>query len=257
MELLIKTVEPTPFRAGAYRKGDVVEVRANGAFYGAREGLPDFVIVKCPNLLMKTARDYVKPWDKQIQFVVVSSDSALDGYRVRLFTANASASGLGHVTRAQVETFINSWGGSVVSVAANKVVFDITILDAIKSSGYWDIDLAGVIFTEVSYDPATGVHVIDADYNAIDNNPSYIETFLEGKVKSIVSHANKVIRFEIDRDMVRTEFEGDIARGAKQSIERRRWYVPPATVDTVVGLGGVVTVTPTQLTAYLKDRTLE
>ncbi len=257
MELLIKAIEPIPFREGAYRKGDVVEVRANNAFYGAAEGLPDFIIVKAPALLMGVARDYMKVWESEIQFEVVNSNLAVDGHRIRLFTANNSVSGLGNVTRTQVEEFITKWGGTVASVAANEVVFDITIMDAIQSAGYWDIDLTGVVFTEVSYDQPSGVHVIDADYNAIGNNPSYIETFLENKVRTVISHDAKVVRFDVDRATVRSVFEADIAEASKKRIERRRWYMAPASVDTVITAGGTSTATPAQLNTYLKDRTLE
>jgi len=256
-ELLIKAVEPIPFREGAYRKGDIVEVRADGGVFGQKEGLPLFIRVKVPGLLIRDLKQYVDKWDVDIKFDVVASDPSIDGFRLRLFNANTNASGQGNTERAKVEAFIEKWNGTVVSVAPNEVRFDITVMDAFQSEGYWDVDTSGVVFTEVFYDQATGIHTVDIDYNAIGNNPSYIENFLDAKVLSVVEHANKVIRVTVDRGMVRQEFMDDINREAEGRVERRRWYIDPAQVSTIVAAGGETTVTVGQLAANLKDRWTE
>jgi len=244
-------------RTGTYVKGDVVEIRANDAFYAAEEGLPDFCVVKVPALSMAQVRQYMARWKPDIVFSVIAQDPAIDGYRLELSNALAGVTA-GQVTRVQVEAFINRWNGTVVSVSPNAVRFDITVFDAVKSQGFWDHDLVGFAFQELSYDETAGVHQVQVNYSASGRNPTAVENYIESRVDSIVSHSGSVITCEVSRATVRNVLQEDIKRAAEQvDIRTRRYYIDPAQVDTIVREGGTVTVTQTQLMAPLRDRTLE
>jgi hypothetical protein len=259
-EFLVRAVDSGGSGAGQYLKGDIVEVRADGSPYGNAEGLPGFIIVKIPGLLIRQLRSYALSWERVLTFSVVSSDLVTDSFRLKLSAGNMSSSLKGIVTRAEVELLISKWGGVIVSEASNEVVFDISILDAIKSAGFWDVNVLPTVFTETAYDQATGVHTIELNYSNIKNNPTYIEDYIERKTgEQVLSHdgVNKIITFNVDRSDIRTGFEKDIKEKAKKMTQRRRWYFAPAQVDTVVGMGGVVTVTRAQAQANLRDRLLE
>lgn len=65
-EFLIKAISATNAdlnkdKRGCYKRGDIVEVRPDGAAYGKEEGLPKFVIVKIPGLAVETALKYMAP----------------------------------------------------------------------------------------------------------------------------------------------------------------------------------------------------
>jgi len=254
MELLIKAVDIIPHRESAYRKGDIVEVRANSGIFGQKEGLPDFVRVKVPSLLISDVRHYMDVWRTELKFTVVASDPSQDGFRLKISNDKTDPAGTGNVTKEQVEKFITKWGGAVVSFGPNEVIFDIRVFDAFKSKGYWDVSIGGVVFNEVSYDQITGIHMVDIDYNAIGNNPTYVENFLDSKVDTVISHANKIIRVTVSRSTVKAEFEEAISSGGKRMIGRRRWYITPEQVDIIIGLGGMVTISTAQLNSSVKDR---
>lgn len=247
MQLLIMKDDRPP-----HYKGDIVEVRASGTPFGGRE--PEaFVLVEVPDVPMTAYEHYNNAWERIIDFSIVAQDAAQDGYRIRLFST-LTAGELGVITKDHVEAFIASWGGSVYSWASNEVVFDIRIYDALVSTAFWEIDISNVVFSELSYDQGTGIHRIQANYNALGNNPTYIERYVRGKNLNIISHADKVLVYDADRNIVRDHFQNDIKEKSKSTIVRRRYYVNPGVVDFIIPQGGRITTDEATMLSYLRDK---
>ena len=126
---------------GNHSKGDIVEVRASGTPFGGSE--PEaFVLVEAPDAFIAEFDHLNLAWNTEIKYSVVGSNVPLDGYRLKLYSDTAN-SGFGEVTKADAEEFITVWGGNIISFGANEVIFDITIIDAIKSGAIRGV--AGIV----------------------------------------------------------------------------------------------------------------
>jgi len=247
MQLLIMKADTPP-----HSKGDIVEIRATGTPFAGKE-VVYFVVAEVPDVPMTDFIGYSKPWNLELGFEVVAQNTAIDGYRLRLFSELISGV-LGIVSPAAVEQFIMSWGGTIHSTAANEVVFDISIYAALTSAAFWEIDVGQIAFSELSYNETTGIHRIQADYSALANNPTYVERYVAGMGLSIVSHADKILIYDADRAVVRDSFQRDIKQKASKTIARRRYCVGSGVVDYIVGQGGVVTTDRATLESYIQDK---
>lgn len=241
-----------------HKKGDIIEKRASGTPFTGNE--PNvFVMVEIPepmNALDICPGYSGDKWKRSVEFEVVNQDLSQDGFRIRLYSATAN-NGQGEITKAEVENFINNWGGTVHSFGTNEVVFDIRIYDALVSEAFWEIDLSNVNFSEVSYDQNTGIHRIEADYSATANSPNYVEAYVEGKGLTIVSHADKVLTYDADRSVVKKAFQDDIYAKTRTTIARRRYYFGGGVIDTIVANGGTMTTDLATLQSYIRDKQAE
>jgi len=255
MQLLITKADKPP-----HYKGDIVEIRASGASFSGDRELAGFVLVEVPGVPMADYRQYNCKWERLIEFEVVAQDASQDGYRLRMFAATVNGA-LGAITRADAETFIESWGGTVHSFGPNEVVFDVRIYDALTSPAFWgldaDFDISGIEFSEISYDEGTGIHRIEADYSALGNNPSYVEMHVAKNGLVAVSHDNQVLVYDADRSVAREVFEADLADKTKRKVARRRYHVSAAVVDYIVGQGGRVSTDLSTLAGYIRDKATE
>ena len=252
MQLLIMKQDRPP-----HYKGDVVEVRATGAPFGGKE--PEaFVLVEVPDVPMADFEGYNLAWQREIDFEVVASDPAQDGFRLRLFSSTENA-GAGAITKEEVDSFITAWGGTIVSYGANEVVFDITIYSALTSPAFWELPniAENVVFSELSYDQATGVHRIQADYSALGNNPTYVERYVRRMGLTIVSHQDKILTYDADRATVREAFQEDLKEKGRKRVARRRYHIGTDVVDTIIGNGGTYTTDKATLLNYIRDKVTE
>ena len=237
-------------------KGDCIEVRASSTPFTGKE--PDhFVMVDVPSIPMSAYDHYNERWERLIDYEVVNQDIALDGFRIKLFSPVVNPSGLGKITKDEVENFIQGWGGSVFSFADNEVIFDILISDAIESQSFWDVPIGGVNFTGTNYDQGTGVHTIEIDYNSIGNNSTYIERHITFEGGVVLSNQDKIIIAEFSRSDVKNDFEKSIREKARKTIVERKYYIGSGVVDNIISQGGTVETDISTLIGYLQDKTQE
>lgn len=239
-------------------KGDIIEVRASGTpLPGATS---PFVAVEIPTVPIAAWEQYNSPWHLEVGFEVVAQNVSIDGFRIRLYSETTNGV-MGAVTKDQAEAFINSWGGTVFSFGANEVVFDIKIYDALVSAAFWDEirdDLfPQIVFSELSYDSETGLHRIEADYSALSINPTAIERYLIRRHMTAVSHANRVLVFDGDRTLARTEFQNDLKEKLRRLVAKKRYRVSDAVVDYIVSQGGHLETDAATLLTYIKDKVTE
>lgn len=262
-ELLIKATsashaDPEKDEAGCYKKGDIVGLQPDGHEWGAKEGLPTFVRVKVPGLPVATILDRAEPWQRAIDYDVVAQNTALDGARFRLFVAVPGAAKRFGITRQMVEDWITSWGGTVFSDAANEVRFDITIQAAYKSEAFWDVapSSVGIVITETAYNKTNGNHTATIDISASSVPQKRIQQAVESHGGVILAYANKVATVRFNRDVIRTAFMDDLREKLNKTVVRRRYAVSAADVDTVIGMGGEITITAAQLASKVLDKSL-
>jgi hypothetical protein len=248
--------DPVKDERGCYKRGDIVNVSSDDFYstYGGGYSLPDFVIFKVPGLSLSAAEAHKESWNFDIDYAIVQTNPAQDGARIRVFAvAPGSARGL---TRPQVEGFINSWGGSVVSVATNEVRFDITIQSIYKSEGFWEVNPAalGIVITETNYVQATGIHTATIDLTASNVKPAAAQARVESKGGTVLSYAAGIATVTFERVAVRQAFQNAVRAAIKKVWRRRRYGMPIADVDAAVAAGGVLTITQAELASKLLDR---
>lgn len=238
------------------RKGDIVTTQVAGHPIGSAEQPPAFVRVRVPDMDWIAARQHAQAWVSSLGYEVVASDLSQDAHRIRIFNRTASASA-GNLTAAQVERFVQSWGGAVISEAANEARFNIRIYDAARSAaflGYPQSVLDRVDWSEVSYDQLSGEHVIEADY-AVQVNPNALDTQIRSAGAEVVSHDVGVVRYRVTRAAVRDRFVADIDRRGRIYVSHRsRYYLPDSVVDHILNQGGMIEADRATLESYVRDR---
>lgn len=245
---------------GAFKKGDIADVRANNALYGGQEGLPKFVILKVPEHLLKTHGFYRDPWTKTVDYEVLNHNTSLDAYDIRVFSVDNGSANDGGITRAEVESYLNAWNASVTSVSTNSVRFNMSIYDAATSVHFWDFedspeDIDDFDFSQFSYDIPTGEHVIDLDYYSSSKNPTPIEWYVTRVADDVISHSGTVIRMLIKRSTTLNEFKDHINGMLKGiTVERFRYYFNDGVVDSIISQGGIVNSNNTEFMSYVQDK---
>jgi hypothetical protein len=266
-EIIVKAIDvthpdPEKDRRGCYKRGYPVAVYPDGTKWGNEERLPKFVIIKIPDATVEEVQHFIQSWQRQIDWAVVGQSLPLDGFRLRVFATNLSVTdqgvGAGKITRAMVETYLTNWGASVFSVADNEVVFDVRIYNAAISQGFWDTDLTGIIFSEISYVQATGVHTIQVNYTAkIAWKAKDVEMRITMKGGTIISNNSGIARFTITRAAVSDAFKMDVKQKVKQTLYRRQYYFPSALMDSIISMGGVQTTNKATVLSVIHNRLTE
>lgn len=268
MEFLVKAVsisnaDPDKDKRGCYKKGYPVVVKNDGWNWKGGEGLPNFVLVKCPEVTEIEALPYVKEWKLNFDYTINNPETgkAVDEYNINVFTTNTNQSGSGGITQAMVNEFLSKWNAVPDTFGTNYVKFDIGIYNAIKSEFFWTLyvpDFDMIAFTELDYNSTTGIHRIEADYSytAWGNEHVKVKARIEKRGCTFISQdmENSKIVFEIGRDAVRNAFKADIKQKAERVLYRRQYYFLESDVDIAISQGGIITLTKTQLLNKLKNK---
>jgi hypothetical protein len=267
-EFLVKAVsatnpDPEKDRRGTHKKGDICAVMPDAHPWGAKEGLPLFVIVRCPEVTVEQVRNRIEPWVANIQFQVLQSNLPIDGHRIRMSNANAGASGAAGVTLAQVQAFLDNWNAVFVSAAPGTVTFDVSIAAAAVSPGLWNRDISVLNPTATNYVQAGGIHTFTLDLTLhprwVEAPASVVQT-VQSEVQSAggvwVSEVAGLATFTIDRNTVRERFRADVTQKLG-TFKRHRFHFTEAQVDTVIAAGGSITVTAAQLANAVRDALTE
>lgn len=267
-ELLVRAVnrihqDPERDRRGVPKKGDIVAVKPDGYAWEPGEGLPLFVRVLCPGLDHTLVEDRIQPWNYDVDFTIVNSNLALDGVRVRATNTNEGVSSAAALTQNQLQPWLNQWNAVFVSAANGGVTFDVTVLAAATSEGFWRTNIGAFVFTELTYDEPSGVHEIEVDYSGDQsylNDPDrFAATVAQLAVDAgatVISNTRGAAVIQVNRTTVRTRFRNYVTQ--RLGVYRRhRYHFTEAQVNTVIAAGGSVTLTVNQLTNAVRDRLTE
>lgn len=236
-----------------FDKGDIVEVRANSHSHGGAEVPNTFVVIKVPDAKMSDVRDYAKGWTKNLAFNEVSHSNQRDLYKLKISVSNAGATGAG-LDAAQAQLDVQEWGGVVNSASSSEIDFDLSVEAMLKSRGLLERDVSASVFQQTDYTQGTGRHRMRWDYSAESYNTSGVEAHLESLGATIISHANRVIEFEMTRAQARTKFDDALKQKHNQEIKKRLYSVPEAWVDAAIAGDGTHTVTLADVTANVVDK---
>ena len=71
---------------------------------------------------------------------------------------------------------------------------------------------------------------------------------------TVVDVTGDVITATFERSAVRAKFIAALQEVLRKTNKRRRWHVSEANVDTALGNGGIMTITPAQMANALLDK---
>jgi hypothetical protein len=263
-------------KRGVYKKGYPVSMLdAPRVHRGYKEGLPYFCAVNVTDASVAEVEAMIattysgislnQSWDRLIDFATVNNNGAIDGWRLRVFATNPGANNFAGVTQSMVENYLIKWNADFFSGTANEVVFDVAIFEdgsqvpgAIQSEGFWGVVPTDVVFTETSYVEGTGVHTVEADYSLSAFDPENILDRIEERGGLISSDVADVVTFTINRTDVFQWFQQEVRDALEQTVYRRQFRIPEATVDTIISTGTqIIEVHPKGIVEYrVLDRTL-
>lgn len=233
-------------------KGMVVVCKAMPFTYGSAEVPPAFVKLYI-DTLYQNVEYLTEAWTQNLEWNVISSNVALDSYRLEMYSANAGG-GDGNIIQSVLDQFLIDWKFTIFAVADNSITVDVTVYDTLTSFGMWGSLADVTVFSELSYDPVTGVHRISADYSSITRNVSTaIDTTVRDRGGVIVSHDNRVIIFDIDKMDVVAKLKADYQQVGSKVISPRRYMFTEALVDQALVAGGELTLTPAAALAEVID----
>ena len=258
MELLVKAISASHSdigkdRRGCYKKGYPVVVMPDGHEWGSSECLPNFVVVKCPEVAVDTARAYIGEWKDDFQYTVVSQSAAQGRYTVRVHELNMSVSGANKMTAGKVSAYLTKWGGANMSYTDPYYQFDFRLWPAVQSEAFWGRDVSGITFTLVSYNSTSGIGRIQAVVPQA-TNPDEIMRKITERGGAMASSTHPTYVFDIERSDILTRFRADVKMRLEQTYCRRKHYFTEAQVDTVIAAGGTITLTRTQLLNAIKNK---
>jgi hypothetical protein len=247
-------------KRGVYKKGYPVSMFDSPRVHrGFKEGLPyscainvtDAGVAEVDAMIATTFSgiDLNQTWDRKIDFATVNNNTSIDGWRIRVFTTNPGANNFAGITQVMVENYLTKWNGDVYSTTTNEVVFDVAIYEdgsqvpgALQSEGFWGVVPTDVSFNETSYVEGTGVHTIEADYSLSTFDPEQILDRIEDRGGSISSDVGDVVTFTINRTDVFQWFQGEVRDALENTMYRRQFRIPEATVDNIISTGTQILV---------------
>lgn len=229
-----------------YKKGYIAQIEEDTIPISRRMCLPQFIVFNVDGITVEQATAYMEKWQQDIKFTKLVEQTSTDGFRIKLYVANASSSGVGDITRDQVEAYLNNWNASIFSTGINEVIFDFYIFDVIKSKGFLEVNNIDDVIWNDNYDSNTGTHIVTANYSSYNWKTSVVES----KINSIIDHnyddvneddgiishdiQNKIIVFQINRETVLRIFKEDIKEKSEKFLDRRIYYIDRNYCDSVI-----------------------
>lgn len=260
--------DPETDRRGSYKKGYPVSIKPDGWYegnpYWSQSAYADktaWIVIKCPEATVEECQQYVKSWDDNFDYKIVSSTRANGQYVVCIFETNVSRSMLNGITQAKVNTFLTNWGCSDISSTTNSVQFTFSLWSAVRSESFWevlDIKTKGS-FVLNNYISASGIGnitftVLPSEWRITkDEIIQSITRKIQERGGTVTSKSYPAFTFEIERSDILTKFRQDIKMKAEGIYKRRQYTISESLVDSIASSGGVITMTKSKLLAAIKN----
>lgn len=261
--------DPEKDRQGSYKKGYPVSIKPDGWYEGnpnwsqsAYADKSSWIVIKCKEATIEECQQYIKPWDDNFDYEIVSSKPATGQYVVRVFETNVSKTGLNSITQEKVNTFLTNWGCSNITSAKNSVQFTFTLWSAVRSEGFWNVPYIETkgSFTLNNYTSASGIgnvtfKILSSAWETI--NEKQITQLINGTIQerggTIISKSYPSFTFEVERSNVLSKFREDVKQGAQRIYKRRQYRISESQADSIASAGGVVTMTKSELISAIKN----
>jgi hypothetical protein len=280
------TSDPDKDRRGVHKKGDFINFKPDGWSDGEHWGQSaypyanggKFILVKCPEITFAEAEafDHRQPWKDDFDYQIIATRPAQGQYDIRIFEKNPGATNQNSISAAKaikVRDYLIDWGCSNMSLGTHDANFTFSLWDAVRSVNFWEVPTISerVTFVLNSYSAVTGIGsitatVVQAAWGPFENKTQeQIEAMITRQVTdaiemrggTVTAQAYPVFTFEIERSAVLTKFREDVKGKLEETFTRHRFHMSEAEVDTVIAVGGVVTITRTQFLSKLKDKMAE
>lgn len=255
----IDNVSDTNDTETSYKKGDIVSVYETGELDGAAIVPPNWLRVRVTDATKTEVLQYIDKWIRVLDYETLQTDQSIDRALIKSFTQEPGVSDVGAITWSDIEAPIELWSGVYFSEpAANDVRFSITVGDIYKSQGFWGEDpaLAGVIITDINYEPVIGVHetVIDISNSSYTTNQvkNRVEQ-LGGVIKEVSVQGEEAI-VEFYRDEVVPRFLAALTDISLAPIRRRKYALAENAVDAGMSQGGQYVTDKAGLSSVLIDK---
>lgn len=242
-----------------YWRGDCIQSYPDGSFKEPPSA--GRLMLSVPGLDLELSNSWLAEWFLRFDVSVVSSDLPNDAFRMQVQATEYNPnSGIGKITRNRIESYLNRWNATVFSISDNTVVFDVTILDAIRSERFWrNIDITGATLTQQSYTQGNGNHRCRSNYSATELRSTDVEAAITSNGGSIVNHNvdTKIVTFDVTRADVNASFQADLKELAEQMVQRRKFRISEAACQAIEAAGGWLTITEAEWNTYWQNKLQE
>ena len=250
--------------AGCYKMGDIVVAMPDGHSWRSGETLPSFVVVKCPQLDIDTARQRIQSWNYEYDVTILQRNVALDGWRFRIDNLNRRTSDhAGSPKLAKVSQFLSKWGASFVRMDPEGPVIDWSINSGATSESFLGTDASsvGATINETNYDQGTGDHTYRLVWDAeLASTPEILEfrfTLAQNRITELGGTVTLVeamaLEYVLPRQSVMDAFKADL-QARVETYKRRRYSFPRANVQAMIDAGQIeITLTLTQIQNLIID----
>lgn len=221
-----------------WRKGHMLVAKEQGWNWGLLEVPPYFckvTITDAPDL--ESVLSYVTPWMRKTTYDILEHEPTQDFFRVKIKSTTQSIGDntTGLLKLKEMETFLIKWGADQLEESVDGIIFEITAMDALNATGYLDYgdDDENVIYNELEYNIAEGIHVINCDYSATNITAEKMELSLIEKKCTIVSHNTdtRIICFNASRYNMISYLESQVRVNFDNMIGRSQYSLPDSIVD--------------------------
>jgi hypothetical protein len=240
-------------------KGDIVVVKPDGWPWGNAECLPDYIVVKVPDIAIEEALQHCDGWRAVLSFAVLSSNLATDTHTCRVTADKVNVNtGEGKITQARIQNYLNSWNLKNAIFGDNSVEFDATIAEVIQSNKVWGRDMSLCTWTEVSYTQSTGVHRIRIDASAYSLTSQQWTKFVADVSDRAAfiskNDGGRRVTLDVSRMAVRDMIQGEATHVYNRIIRKYRHAISASDVDSVIAAGGTMTINKSMLLSKLRDK---
>lgn len=238
VEILVRAVSSGEILKGNYFKGFPVVAMKTPWNWGGMECPPDFVIVNISDAEeVSDVNKIIQEWRRKTSYEILDFDPTDDFFQVHIFSDKTISTGhpTAQVTSVNMGEFLTKWGATSITDSDGGVVFEITAFNAIKNRGLFDFgtEEEHCQYTEKSYDPTTGIHTIELDYNLTNLKIADVLSILRSGGMEVVNYdeaAGKCIFIGVREHMIK-RLEAQVAQKFDTMIARARYRFTDALVD--------------------------
>lgn len=250
---------------GSYLKGFPVIAVNSPWNWGGAEGPPDFI-----QILVSDSDDIfdvehlVAEWKRKTTYEIKKFDATNDFFEVYLFAdpLESSTNPVVQVNTKMMSDFLINWGAtSIINSVDGGVTFHITAFNAIKNAGLFTFYKEDIHckYTELNYNPQTGIHTVELDYSLSNLNELNIQHTLELVNLEIISinTTTKKCVFTGERFKLISVLEAQVAQKFNSMIARVRYRFSDTLVDQALSQSGKITLTLADIESHLIDVSTE
>jgi hypothetical protein len=220
---------------------------------------PNWVQFTILDATVAEAQAYCEGWYRYIDWETTPLDPDTDYYSIRVFVRPelVSASGLNALTQEQVENYLDQWNGTFQSASRNEVIFNIYVLDAITSIGFWDYDIDPLRFSEQSYNIDTGLYTVEFNYKNIAITEERLAGIIVSNGCGVVQSIPNKITYSCSRLNAFAQFKRDVKSKVDSIYSHKKFYFTEVAVNAALANGGNLDLTRQEALPYIHNRLLD